>query len=549
MKLTIRLLALILSLLVLIGVTAACGNKPKTSSAPSPKTSSTESTVESSGGDVTGESSETGDTTDPSAEGPTADETTSPSGSNSQGKNPATKPPAKTTASTAKPTTPSVKRNLKGMTFTIADMWGQLCPPDKAGKSEYYDAVLERFEQVKKDTGCKVVIKKTGPYSEFQTNFNAACLSNSFYADIIDSQIWQTRAWMRQGYLAPLDQIKTIDLKKEKYLDSKTNLSYYDGHYYGTDFTSWYGRYINFNSGAMLVNLDLMEANNIDIYKIIESGQWTRTKFRELAKKFTYSKGGKKIDRWGVCSISWNNMLWATGERTTKWNGKKYVFGMNNSNAMGAMQYLLDMMYTDQSVSWDWSLSSTYYGATDLWAKQKVAFYPIDMEWMTYGDEEEAWFLDVDFDYGLIPYPNFSSDKAAVNYKGQFYGEIRLYSIPKTAAKGGHTLEDVGYFFELLTEPLAGTDNNSWKTYIRDEIFQGNDKSFNMYYKMLTNAEFDHAVDMGALQLIPWQTTMNKMYQKHEMTPAEAIQTEAEAFQMYLDGHVNNDAKLLKSHK
>ena len=54
---------------------------------------------------------------------------------------------------------------------------------------------------------------------------------------------------------------------------------------------------------------------------------------------------------------------------------------------------------------------------------------------------------------------------------------------------------------------------------------------------------------MGSLQLIPWQTTMNKMFTKNEMTPAEAIQTEAEAFQTYLDGYVNSDAKLLKSRK
>ena len=80
-------------------------------------------------------------------------------------------------------------------------------------------------------------------------------------------------------------------------------------------------------------------------------------------------------------------------------------------------------------------------------------------------------------------------------------------------------------------------------------MFQGNEKSFAMYERMLKNAEFDNTVDMGPLQLSPWQTTINNMFTKNEMTPAEAIQTEAEAFQTYLDGYVNNDAKLLKSRK
>ena len=354
---------------------------------------------------------------------------------------------------------------------------------------------------------------------------------------------------MRQGYLAKMDTLGTIDLKSDKYLQSKTNLAYYDGHYYGTDFTSWYGRYLNFNNGAMLVNLDLMKANGIDIYKLIENGQWTREKYREIAKKFTYSKGGKKIDRWGICGIGWVNMLWSAGQRGAKWNGKKYMFGMNNTEAMGAMQYLLDIIYKDKSVSWEWGLSSTYYGVTDLWAKQKVAMYPIDMEWLGYGDEDGPWFTEVDFNYGLVPMPNFSSDKAQPNYKGQFFGEIRLFAIPTTAAKGGHSLADVGYFFDLLTDPLAGTNKDSWKEFIKENMFQGNDKSFAMYERMLKNAEFDNTVDMGSLQLIPWQTTMNKMFTKNEMTPAEAIQTEAEAFQTYLDGYVNSDAKLLKSRK
>ena len=157
--------------------------------------------------------------------------------------------------------------------------------------------------------------------------------------------------------------------------------------------------------------------------------------------------------------------------------------------------------------------------------------------------------MDVEFNYGLIPYPNFTSDNAATNFKGQFYGETRVLSIPKTASKGGHTLQEVGAFFDLFTDPLPGTTKDTWKTYIKDELFQGNDKSFNMYFKMLNNAEFDHSVDMGSLQLIPLQTTLNNMFTKQDKTPSEAIELEAKAFQTYLDGFVNNDAKLLKSHK
>ena len=49
--------------------------------------------------------------------------------------------------------------------------------------------MLARFEEIEKATGVTFVVKNTGGYSEFQSNFTAAMLSNDFYADIIDAQI------------------------------------------------------------------------------------------------------------------------------------------------------------------------------------------------------------------------------------------------------------------------------------------------------------------------------------------------------------------------
>ena len=555
MKLTVRALVLLLAMSFVVSM-AACANDPATSEPADESSAIAESVGDEASSDVSDESVEDAESTEDttaSDEASTDDTTTTVTGdaTNTTEATTTTKPTT-TTTTTKKATTTTkpidAKRDLTGVTITICDPWGVINKPGERGKSELRDARLDLYESIEKATGVKIENRSSGGYQEFQSSFQAAMLSNDFFADIIDAQLWQIRRWMRDGYLAELDKISTLNLKDEKFMASKSNLAYYDGHYYGTDFVT-HCNYINFNGGAMLVNLDMMESKDIDIYKLIEDGQWTRKKFRELLKMFTYSKGGKKIDRWGACALHSSGMLWATGLRLAQWDGTKYVFGMNNSDAMSALQYMLDIQHEDQSVNSAWSASSSYYGATDLWGKERVAFYPIDMEWLTYGDEEESWFLDVDFNYGLIPYPNFISDTAKVNFKGQFYGETRLYSIPKTAAKSkdGHTLEDVGYVFDLMTEPLLG-GGDYWKEYVKDNYFQGNEKSFNMYYKMLMNAELDHAVDMGAVQLIPWQTTIGKMG-KLELTPAEAIEAEATAFQSYLNSHVNSDAKLLKSHK
>ena len=441
----------------------------------------------------------------------------------------------------------NVQKDFGQKTFTIASLWsGSLNP--KYGTSEWGDKLLDHYAALEKKYNCKIAFKAISSYSQFITDFNAAMLAGNYYADIVECQLWQGREWTRKGYFAKLNGLESLDINSKKFMASKTELSKYDGDYYGTDFTSWYFRYINFNQGGMLFNTRLLKSINEDPYLLIEEGSWTPAKFRELAKKLTQDTNGDNVtDIWGIAGCEWRGPLWATGKYPAVWDaGKnKWVFGQAEPIIYNTMQWLLDMMYTDKSVSFDWVHTSPHYGASELFAKGKAAFIPMDMEWLTYGDEDVSWFLDMNDDYGFIPYPLADGNDSG-EYVGRFGGEIRLFYIPTTAVKDADkTIEDIAFFFDRMTTPLPGTNSESWKEYARDELFRGNQKSFDWYLKMLTNAEFDHSVDMGSLQLIPYETTLNNTFFDRKHTPAQAIEIEHEAFNTYLDQYVNNDPKLL----
>lgn len=525
-----RLIPMLLALLMIVG-TASCGGQATGSSSQAHE-SQAEASESEQNSEPESESSESSTDSDTSS----SDSQTTISSKDTTSKKPVTDPNA------------DVKKDFKGQTFVIASFWSGYINPEY-GKSEWGDKLLAHYAEIEKKYNCKIEFKKTGGYEQFQQDFTAAMLAGNYYADIIECQLWQSRRWIRDGHFAKLNGLKSLNLNADKFMKSKTELSEYGGNYYGTDFTSWYFRYINFNEGGMLFNAKLLKNNGVDPYALIKNGQWTYAKFREICKNITKdSNGDGKNDVWGVVGVNWNNYLWSTGVRPATWDSakKKWVFGYyNNKTVYDTMQYLLDLMYVDKVVSFEWVKTSYYYGVTELFAKGKAAFIPLDMEWITYGDEEESWFLDMKDDYGFIPMPLADGNKSKT-YKGRFGGEIRLFHIPKTVTKSGKTVEDVAFFFDRLTNPLAGTNTNSWKEFTRDEIFRGDQNAFNWYYELLNNAEFDRSIDMGALQLIPLQQTVNKMFLERAYTPAQAIDLEREAFNIYLDEYVNKDKNLLK---
>ena len=185
MKQSLRLCSLLLFILFVISMFAACG--PKEKPAGSDGSAAGSSATESKGSSDNGESSDSSVVED---EDPNAD----------------------------------VQKDFGQKTFTIASLWSGSLNPEY-GTYDWGDKLLEHYAELEKKYNCKIAFKAVSSYDQFINDFNAAMLAENYYADIIECQLWQGREWTRKGYFARLDGLESMDLGWNKFIASKTELS------------------------------------------------------------------------------------------------------------------------------------------------------------------------------------------------------------------------------------------------------------------------------------------------------------------------------------
>lgn len=546
MKKTSRLLAIVLSILILAGFMTACNTEPGDVSDEESAVSSLESNEESADEGVnSSEDSVPGDVeSDTEAESAAGNITAGATTTSATKKNTTTKTKA-TAATTAVPDKDihaNDKKDFKGREFIIASHWGPGYFPEY-GKSEAGDDMLAHIEWIETTYNC-VLKYKAATREQMITDFTAASLANSYYADIYEDQLWGAREFIRKGFMVPLDTLESMDLSLEKYIDSYSKLCEYDGHIYGTNFTSW--KIPWFNQGAMLFNMDLLEKyNQPNPWDLIEKGEWTWDKFREICKACTKDNNGDgKPETWGLANRCIEGALISTGKDIITWDSrnKRWAFGYADTEVYAAIQMVSDMLHVDKSTAFGYESVNALYGVSDLFGKGKAAFVNLqDLEWIGYGDARRAWIQDMNDDFGLVPFPLAPTNKSG-KYVATFTGNARVFMIPKTAKNA----EDSAFIFDRWTQPLEGTNSNSWKESMLDNYFRGYEESFKYFEMMLANAKTTMEADLGHLQTIPWATTLDACIMEQKYTPAEAVAQEVEAYNAYLDMYVNSDPKMLK---
>jgi len=421
----------------------------------------------------------------------------------------------------------------------IATLWPKDFFPDY-GESEAGDKVLARLEELQKADNIKLKYREVTSVDQFINEYQAAMASGSYYADIVESQLWYARNWIRSGYAVDLGSLPSFGINQDKYLKLYGKLCEYDGKTYGTNFTSWYNRFPLVNYGIMMVNLSLLaRKNQPDVYKLIDQGKWTWQAFRSICNAVKETQNGRTT-LWGCANDIAANALWSTGKRfiTFDKSQKKWVFGFANTSSYNAMQLAIDMYNTDKTVNYS---SDQNYGFRELFCKGKAAFVNVETEWLFFGETNHSWISDLKDDFGFIPFP-LSNDNASGKYAGAFGGNSRIFFIPSTTKKP----DDVALVFNQLTEPLAGTAAGDWKKNMTENVLRGNGNSFKWYWELLSNGEYDMMSDLGTLQSQPFWLTLRSAVVEKSKTPAEVVGIEQEPANRYLNQTVNNDPKMLK---
>lgn len=197
------------------------------------------------------------------------------------------------------------KYDLKGATITIVqetDLFATGKGSTQSSKASY-----EGLQKIQKDLNCKISVKKvTG--EQIKSDLLKNQLAGTKYADIVALRTYQISGLMGSA-LTDLNTVKSMDLKKDymnfaKVLDT-TKIS---GKNYilmtpNSAFAS--GKGVFFNK-SILKEIGYEENY---IYNLADSGKWTISAMREMAKKAVLDKDGKtglsEKDRFGIIVNDW----------------------------------------------------------------------------------------------------------------------------------------------------------------------------------------------------------------------------------------------------
>ncbi len=295
-----RLLAIILTLCLSATVFCGCGG--------SETVEMTESTIVIGGSNTSADSSADDSNTQDGTSTITNATTSTASNGNTQGsdnKNNNTQGNDNKNNNKDKNDKDAPKYDLKGATITIVqetDLFATGKGSTQSSKASY-----EGLQKIQKDLNCKISVKKvTG--EQIKSDLLKNQLAGTKYADIVALRTYQISGLMGSA-LTDLNTVKSMDLKKDymnfaKVLDT-TKIS---GKNYilmtpNSAFAS--GKGVFFNK-SILKEIGYEENY---IYNLADSGKWTISAMREMAKKAVLDKDGKtglsEKDRFGIIVNDW----------------------------------------------------------------------------------------------------------------------------------------------------------------------------------------------------------------------------------------------------
>ncbi len=325
------------------------------------------------------------------------------------------------------------------------------------GESEYGDAVLQRIKDVEAELNCILSFKQVDP-STMLTDLAAAQLTGDKYADIIAPILWNTASFMSGDMLTDMNDIPNLDLTK-KYWNKDGGTAFGlvgDTQYFAVcpmvqmEEYSWT---IAFNTRI------LAECGLESPYDLMEKGEWTLSKMRQMAlaaTKETNGIGGMTAeDQWGMAAVDKVGVLGlgimaAKGANfiTENSNGD-LAYAMNTTKVKDALSYTRDWLNNDNSI-----YSGTREETRDVWALGHSLFYCYMLK------DVQEYSKTMDDDWGIVPFPK---DDEADTYSMEMEWNRPVLAVPNGLSD--EDLADVGLVLDALAYHSQKEYAAKWKEY------------------------------------------------------------------------------------
>ena len=389
------------------------------------------------------------------------------------------------------------------------------------------DAVYNRELTVEERLGLNIevhTIKGNWDYrNDFIAHVNNSILSNDHSFDMAMTHNAYLASMILRGQATDLNELDAIDFTKKWWCQKYVENIAIDGKVYsamGDIGVSLY-EYLE----ATYFNKKIAEEHQItDLYKLVQSGNWTLAKMMEYVKMVGSDLNGDgKYDQNDLLGLAIDNhntryaaTVWQTEITTVGADGRR-SFNLPNERYINCYETLYHAIYDNEQVMFD---GSNVHGLK-MFTNDQLLFYTERLS-------RAASMKEMESEYGIIPFPKFDENQTEyVSATRDSHSGLMVASNIQNPAMVGAAIEALCMYGYRDITPAYYETTLKLK-YLSDET------AMSMLDLIRDSVDFDFAI----LYTVPL-STMYSFYgdSMAKATPsiAGAIKAQAKAWQKLLD--------------
>lgn len=299
-------------------------------------------------------------------------------------------------------TAKKVYDDLDGMNIRIAD-WYAI---DTEDTTDYQKDTTKYREEIMEKYNFKIERVRGYAFQDIQETYVTQVMSKATEWDLYYMYQETVAQPLLKGLMYNLNDLKTLDLREEKWNKTVNDLMTFGNAQYGMSAE-------NEPRGGIFFNKRLFEEAGIDpeeVYDLQRDGQWTWEKFEEYCEKLTKDTDNDgKIDQYAIASFSKIFLPAAAASNNAGFIGKdksgKYQNIMGSNEFFEAMDWAMKIVdkYTmpkPDGAAWDW---------------YKAAFRDCEVAMQTSEAYETGSFVNMEDEWGFVLFPYNQENADATN--------------------------------------------------------------------------------------------------------------------------------------
>ena len=345
--------------------------------------------------------------------------------------------------------TPNVEKNNYDSTFYLSVLVDSN-PLDHFWVAESDDDVLsaalfDRQEKIKNYLGVEVYGSPAeGGFQGYTEPFEIAVKNKAGGVDTLLTHVHSgVSGLITSGFLNPIEEMEEIDLDADYWnKDFMDSIAINDHYLLGfSDFNILYTYVIAYNVDILAKYEDKLDKS---VYDMVDDYEWTLQQFCDIAKLGFINNGSEDKNQYGLTGLQW-----------VPWCGFLEAAGVNlvemNDEGKYRISYVNDIYFdrTNNIVTMLSDLSAAEYTYLDFQtsAKPTVSFESNRALMTLTATIDIDDYLNYDVDFGVLPYPMYDTHQR--EYRSlQWGGYIVVPNYLENEAMVGETLELLAFYAE-----------------------------------------------------------------------------------------------------